>query len=301
MPDTPLADFLRARRALARPEDHGMPAPGPRRTPGLRREEVAMLAGVSTDYYIRLEQGRERHPSPQVVEALAAALSLDVDALAYLRELAEPALSRPRSREPELAGPALVQLMDGWSTTPALTLGRYLDILAANPLGEALFAWMGEESSLVEAVFLNPAARHFYRDWPAVAAGTVAALRANAGADLDDPRMTELVGRLGLHSAAFAELWPARRTRKDSGGQRLPSSCGGQSEPRLRELHRQQCARPAADHLSRQGRQPGRARPGPARQLRRRPGRPRTAKPHLSLLRQLDHGTVLTGRCVGRE
>lgn len=207
MPETPLADFLRARRALARPEDHGMPAPGPRRTPGLRREEVAMLAGVSTDYYIRLEQGRERHPSPQVVEALAAALSLDVDALAYLRELAEPALSRPRSREPELAGPALVRLMDGWSTTPALTLGRYLDVLAANPLGEALFAWMGEESSLVESVFLNPAARHFYRDWPAVAAGTVAALRANAGADLDDPRMTELVGRLSLHSSAFAELW----------------------------------------------------------------------------------------------
>jgi transcriptional regulator with XRE-family HTH domain len=207
MSDTLLGDFLRARRALARPEDHGMPAPGPRRTPGLRREEVAMLAGVSADYYVRLEQGRERHPSPRVVEALAVALSLDADARDYLHELAEPTPRRELAREPELAGPALVRLMDGWPTHPALTLGRYLDILAANPLGEALFAWMGEESNLVEAVFLNPAAHHFYRDWPDVAASTVAGLRANVGIDVDDPRLTDLVGRLGVRSSAFAELW----------------------------------------------------------------------------------------------
>ncbi|MFC0040428.1 helix-turn-helix domain-containing protein [Actinomadura rayongensis] len=117
-----LGEFLRARRALVRSEQHGMPA-GTRRTPGLRREEVAMLAGVSTDYYVRLEQGREKRPSAQVVEALARALLLEDEAAAYLRGLAQPGPARRtrRAARREYAAPGLVALLDAWSATPART------------------------------------------------------------------------------------------------------------------------------------------------------------------------------------
>ncbi|NUQ96507.1 MAG: helix-turn-helix domain-containing protein [Streptomyces sp.] len=201
-----LGEFLRARRALARPEDHGMPA-GVRRTPGLRREEVAMLAGLSTDYYVRLEQGRDRHPSPQVLEALADALLLEDEAAAYLRSLAAPKAHR-RSHRQEYASPGLVGLMDAWPNTPALVYGRYMDLLAANPLGEALFCWLGEETNLLRAIFLKPEARVFYRDWARIAEGCVAALRA-ADADPDDPRVAELVGE----SPEFAGLWARHEVR----------------------------------------------------------------------------------------
>jgi transcriptional regulator with XRE-family HTH domain len=201
-----LGEFLRARRAAADPTHHGLPA-GQRRTPGLRREEVAMLAGVSTDYYIRLEQGRDKHPSPQVVEALATALSLSADAADHLRTLTSPAPPRKRSTRTAYADAALIRLMDGWHTTPALIFDRHLNQLAANPLGEALFDWMGEETNLVTSVFLRPAARTFYRDWEVIAENCVAALRAGAGDDLDDPAVIALVGELSLKSVDFARLW----------------------------------------------------------------------------------------------
>jgi transcriptional regulator with XRE-family HTH domain len=207
-----LGEFLRARRAVADPAAHGLPAGG-RRTPGLRREEVAMLAGVSTDYYIRLEQGRDKHPSPQVVQALAGALGLSEDAADHLRTLAGPAPSRERSTRTEYADAALIRLMDGWHTTPALIFDRYLDQLAANPLGEALFDWMGEETNLVTSVFLLPAARTFYRDWEVTAENCVAALRATAGDDLDDPAVVTLVGGLSLKSEDFARLWARHDVR----------------------------------------------------------------------------------------
>ncbi|GII90494.1 helix-turn-helix transcriptional regulator [Sinosporangium siamense] len=201
-----LGEFLRARRAAADPARHGLPA-GQRRTPGLRREEVAILAGVSTDYYIRLEQGRDRHPSPQVVEALAVALGLSADAADHLRTLASPAPPRRRPTRTEYADAALIRLMDGWHTTPALIFDRYLNQLAANPLGEALFDWMGEEANLVTAVFLRPPARTFYRDWEVIAENCVAALRSSTGGDLDDPALIALVGELSLKSVDFARLW----------------------------------------------------------------------------------------------
>jgi transcriptional regulator with XRE-family HTH domain len=158
-----LGEFLRARRALVRPEEHGMPA-GTRRTPGLRREEVAMLAGVSTDYYIRLEQGREKHPSPQVVEALAGALWLEDEAAAYLRGLADPGPARSRrTGRREYASPGLVELLEAWPHTPALIYGRYFDLLAVNPLGEALFCWAPVPARSRAA---DPA-----RSWAAVPAG----------------------------------------------------------------------------------------------------------------------------------
>ncbi|POM25474.1 Helix-turn-helix domain protein [Actinomadura rubteroloni] len=208
-----LGEFLRARRALVRPEAHGMPA-GTRRTPGLRREEVALLAGVSTDYYVRLEQGRDRHPSAQVVEALARALLLEDEAAAYLRDLAEPGpVRRPgRAARREYASPGLVALLDAWPTTPALVLGRRMDVLAANTLGEALFSWLGEETNVLRAVFRTPEARMFYRDWDKTAEGCIAALRAE-NTDPDDPLLAELVGELSLTSPEFAELWTRHDVR----------------------------------------------------------------------------------------
>ncbi|MEV5942484.1 helix-turn-helix transcriptional regulator [Streptomyces sp. NPDC051994] len=206
-----LSEFLRARRALVRPEEHGMPA-GARRTPGLRREEVAVLAGVSTDYYVRLEQGRERNPSSQVLRALAAALLLEDEEASYLRALVDPP-QHPRSRPTwEYASPQLVSMLDAWADTPALVYGRYLDLSAVNSLGEALFSWLGDETSLITAMFLNPAARDFYRDWPVVAQGCVAALRA-ANPAPDDERLQELVGELSVRSADFARMWARHDVR----------------------------------------------------------------------------------------
>ena len=209
-----LSEFLRARRALVRPEDHGMPA-GVRRTPGLRRAEIAVLAGVSTDYYVRLEQGREHRPSSQVLRALAAALLLKDEESAYLRALVDP----PRHGGPptarEYAGPHLVSLLDAWPDTPALVYGRRLDLLAVNSLGEALFSWLGDETSLIRAMFLNPAARDFYRDWAVVAQGCVAALRAsNPGPD--DRELRALVDELSLADRDFARMWARHEVRAKS-------------------------------------------------------------------------------------
>ncbi|MEU1075954.1 MULTISPECIES: helix-turn-helix transcriptional regulator [unclassified Streptomyces] len=207
-----LSEFLRARRALVRPEDHGMPA-GTRRTPGLRREEVAVLAGVTTDYYVRLEQGRERNPSPQVQRALAAALLLEDEEAAHLRALIDPPPhGRTLAAAREHAGPHLVSLLDTWADTPALVYGRYLDLLAVNALGEALFSRLGNETSLITAMFRNSAAQDFYRDWAVVAQGCVAALRA-ANPDPDDQRLQDLVGELSVHEPDFARMWARHEVR----------------------------------------------------------------------------------------
>ncbi|MBX6355218.1 MAG: helix-turn-helix domain-containing protein [Micromonosporaceae bacterium] len=204
-----LGEFLRARRELARPEQVGLRDDlGRRRVPGLRREEVAMLAGVSADYYVRLEQGRDKHPSEQVIEALARVLGLDDDAVAYMRELARPATRRRRAaRRPERVSPGLSRLINSWTQTPALVLGRYLDVLANNPIAGALNPCSVKGQNQVRVVFLDPSARTSYPDWEAVARDTVASLRATAGTDLDDPRLTELVGELSLKSEDFRRLW----------------------------------------------------------------------------------------------
>src|SRR5918992_777565 len=117
-----LGAFLRARRARVQPGDHGMPTPPNRRTPGLRREDVAVLAGVSTDYYVRLEQGRERHPSPQVIHALAGALCLDADARSHLHDLVRPTPPSRRRRAVDRVEPRLLTLINSWRDTPAQIL-----------------------------------------------------------------------------------------------------------------------------------------------------------------------------------
>ncbi|RFU41769.1 XRE family transcriptional regulator [Actinomadura logoneensis] len=213
MSDRRLAEFLRARRALVRPEDHGLAPGGDRRTPGLRRDEVAMLAGVSTDYYSRLEQGREVRPSAQVLDALAGALLLEDEAAAHLRGLVGTPRPRRRASRRERLHPSMASLMDRWSDTPALALGRHQDVLGANALGAALFEWLGDETNLLRALFLNPAARDFYRTWDRVAENCVASLRAASGGVPDDPRLVELVGELSIASPEFARLWARHEVR----------------------------------------------------------------------------------------
>ncbi|WP_410622355.1 helix-turn-helix transcriptional regulator [Amycolatopsis sp. cmx-8-4] len=208
-----LGEFLRARRAQVNPEELGMPGGRGRRVAGLRREEVALLAGVSTDYYVRLEQGRERHPSEQVLDALARALVLDDEATAHLHRLARPA-ARRRARRREQVSPNLVRLMAGWPATPAVVLGRCLTVLAHNPLGRALFDGHTHSGDLVRLVFLDPDARTFYPDWDRVAANTVGGLRAAAGIDPDDPRLIETVGELSVKSEAFRRLWARHDIRQ---------------------------------------------------------------------------------------
>jgi transcriptional regulator with XRE-family HTH domain len=210
-----LGQFLRARRELLQPEDLGLPVGARRRVAGLRRAEVARLAGVSTDYYIRLEQGRERHPSAQVVDALARALELGDDAAAHLHRLAHPAMDGRRpSCGPERVGDALLRMMPAWPQTPAVVLGRRLTVLAANTLGEALFAGHTYSDDLMRLVFLDPDARTFYPDWDRVAVNTVGGLRSSIGTDYDDPELIELVGELALKSDAFRRLWARHDIRQ---------------------------------------------------------------------------------------
>ncbi|WP_410640947.1 helix-turn-helix transcriptional regulator [Amycolatopsis sp. lyj-346] len=215
-----LGEFLRARRQQVGPEELGLPAGGSRRVAGLRREEVALLAGVSTDYYIRLEQGRERNPSAQVVDALARGLALDDDASAHLHRLAQPVpghrrrARRPAVHQAQRVSPNLLRLMDGWPGTPAVVLGRCLDVLAHNALGQALFDGHTHSGDLVRLVFLDPDAREFYPDWERVAVNTVGGLRAAAGIDPDDPQLIDTVGELSVKSADFRRLWARHDIRQ---------------------------------------------------------------------------------------
>jgi transcriptional regulator with XRE-family HTH domain len=217
--DNRIGQFLRARRERVRPEDVGLPDFGRRRVPGLRREELATLAGVSADYYIRLEQGRERHPSEQVIDALGRALRLDDDAIAHLHELARPAPRRRRaSARPERVRPELLRLMEAWTHSPAFVMGRRMDVLAANSIATALHGGFIRGQNLVRLLFLDPAARETYPDWDEVARDTVAVLRASVGPDLDDPQLTDLIGELSLKSEKFRCLWARHDVREKTHG-----------------------------------------------------------------------------------
>jgi transcriptional regulator with XRE-family HTH domain len=214
-----IGQFLRARRERVRPEDVGLPDLGRRRVPGLRREELATLAGVSSDYYVRLEQGRERHPSEQVIDALARALRLDEDATAHLHELARPTPRRRRAaKRTERVRPELLSLMETWPHTPAMVIGRHLDVLASNSLAAALHGRFARGHNLVRGLFLDPTARDLYPDWDEVARDTVAALRASVGPDLDDPHLIDLVGELSLKSERFRSLWARHDVREKAHG-----------------------------------------------------------------------------------
>jgi transcriptional regulator with XRE-family HTH domain len=213
--DNRIGEYLRARRALVRPEDVGVSdLSGRRRVPGLRRAEVALLAGVSPHYYMRLEQGRDRHPSAQVLDALARALRLDDDATAHLHRLAEsPARRRPRAARPEKVPTSIVQLIESWDLTPAFVQGRYMDVLAANAMAAALAPHYAVGQNLMRAAFLDPRVREMHPGWEQTTESMAAGLRALVGPDIDDPRLNELIGELSVRSERFRELWSRHDVR----------------------------------------------------------------------------------------
>ncbi|MEU3405997.1 helix-turn-helix transcriptional regulator [Streptomyces sp. NPDC006670] len=208
-----LGDFLRARRAALTPADVGLFSHGRRRVAGLRREEVAVLAGMNGDYYTRLEQGRERSPSPQILDAIGAALRLDREALAHLRRLALGGPERGRERLARTVSPMLRRLLDGFAHTPAFVLDPALDLLAANALAEALFSPFTAADNLARMTFLDPAARAFHPRWDRAAGAVVAELRRASGLAPGDARLREVVDGLCAASAEFAALWSAHSVR----------------------------------------------------------------------------------------
>lgn len=211
-----LGDYLQARRAQVVPSDVGLPADGRRRVPGLRREEVAMLARISVDYYLRLEQGRERRPSPQVLDALSDALLLDDDGRLHLYRIGGMIPSPRRQGSIEQAAPQLLALAELWDRTPALLLGRAYDVLAANTLGRAVFGHLQPGTNLLLAIFLDPSVRSFYIDWEKAAANVVAGFRFLEGAWPHDPRIQEVLRTAMENSREFADLWRRRDARGKS-------------------------------------------------------------------------------------
>jgi transcriptional regulator with XRE-family HTH domain len=213
-----LGEYLRARRELLRPDEVGLPAGERRRVLGLRREEVALLAGISAEYYLRLEQGRDVHPSDQVLDSIATALRLDAEAASYLHGLAHPVPARRRRRARERVGTGVQNLIDNWTTTPAYVHGRSLDVLAANRLAVALSPWFAPGANTLRAAFLEPEMRLFYRDWDEMTAKVVPYLRSVLGPDVDDPSLIALVGELSLRSERFRTLWARHDVRHRTSG-----------------------------------------------------------------------------------
>ena len=218
-----MRDFLVSRRARITPEQAGLPAyGGNRRVAGLRREEVALLAGVSIDYYTRLERGRAHGVSDSVLEGIARALHLDEAERAHLFDLARtaaaPAAPRaPRRTAPQQVRPSVRRILDSMTTTPAYVRNARLDILAANQLGAALFAPVltspAQPVNNARFLFLDPAAPEFYPDWERQAQDVVAMLRTEAGRSPHDKGLSNLIGELSTRSENFRTWWAAHNVR----------------------------------------------------------------------------------------
>lgn len=214
-------DFLATRRARLTPEQAGLPAyGGHRRVAGLRREEVALLAGVSVDYYSRLERGQLAGASDEVLDAVARALQLDDAEHQHLLDLARNTAPRPRrTRSTPPPGPrqAALTILDSMTGLPAYLRTPRMDILAANDLCRALYDGALDRDKLpvniARYLFLDPQSRGFYRDWDTVADDTVAALRMQAGRDVRDRRLTDLIGELSTRSDEFATRWARQNVR----------------------------------------------------------------------------------------
>jgi transcriptional regulator with XRE-family HTH domain len=213
-PGNQFGEFLRARRELLTPEDVGLPATGRRRIQGLRREEAALVSGLSPEDYLRLEQGVEQNPTDDVLDALTRALKLDDDAAASLRDLARPAPGPRRESGSAAAATSeapegLAGLIDTWPNQVAWIEGRLTEVLAANPLALALSPQFTPGTNLMRSVFLDPAARELYTQWDGMLVATVARLRTLIGPDIDDPALAQLVGELSVRSGEFRALWGA--------------------------------------------------------------------------------------------
>ncbi|MFJ3660256.1 helix-turn-helix domain-containing protein [Streptomyces sp. NPDC090119] len=220
-----LGEFLKARRSGISPRDAGLPEAGARRrVRGLRREEVALLASISTDYYTRLEQGRRRASAP-VLNALAEILRLSEEERAYMFELAGKSLARPPRRTVQKAHPQLRRVLNELATSPALIMGRRMDILDWNPMAAALltdFSRIPEKQrNYVWLLFSDPAMRELHADWERIARSCVAMLRKEAGRDPEDQRMAALVGELSVRDDDFRRWWGDHRVADLSRGDKV--------------------------------------------------------------------------------
>lgn len=206
-----LSEFLTAKRAALRPEDAGFRDAGPRRVPGLRREEVAVLSGVSVDWYVRLEQGRQVTPSESVLTAVARTLRLDDAEREYLLNLARPATGAPGASEETVIRPGIRRMMDGLQNQPAFLLGPRVEVFAGNELAWALLADFPSREpggrNLLRWIFTDPSARDLYIDWESVASELVGVLQLEVSARPKDPTIAALVGELATVSPDFAAWW----------------------------------------------------------------------------------------------
>jgi len=219
-------EFLATRRARITPQQAGLTTYGRRRVPGLRREEVAMLAGVSTDYYARLERGNLTGVSDSVLDAIARALHLDEAEHAHLNDLARAANATPRARRRSATAqqvrPSVQWILDGMTAVPAVVLNARLDLLAANRLGYALYAPVYADPTrpvnMARFTFLDPQAATFFPNWDDAANTTVAMLRTEAGRNPYDRGLSDLVGELSTRSETFRTRWAAHNVRLHRSG-----------------------------------------------------------------------------------
>ena len=206
-----LKEFLRAKRATVRPEDVGIVDSGPRRVPGLRREEVAVLAGVSVDWYVRLEQGRQVTPSESVLHAVARALRLDDAEREYLSNLARPSRTPNPLQRDGAVRPGIRRMLDGMSGQAAFVLGPRMEVLAGNELAWALPADFpakpADDRNLLRWILTDPDARGLYRDWEKIASEMVGVLQLEASARPRDREIEALVRELRASSPEFARWW----------------------------------------------------------------------------------------------
>ncbi|MGW1712878.1 helix-turn-helix domain-containing protein [Streptomyces sp. NPDC002156] len=243
-PRAELNEFLRTRRARLKPEDVGLPDYGRyRRVPGLRREELAQLAGVSVAYYTRLEQGNGRHVSSEVLDAIARALRLSDAEHAHLTHLAKPKQhkKKPAGRAQPVRGP-LRTLLDTMDGVPAILVGRRSDILVWNRMAAAVFGDWAElptrEQNWARLVFLRPEYRDLFVDWEHKASDVVSQLRMDAGSHPGDPRLSALVGELSVKSEEFRRLWATHDVKEKCHGiQRLHHPLVGELDLRLESFH----------------------------------------------------------------
>ncbi|WP_328850137.1 helix-turn-helix transcriptional regulator [Micromonospora globbae] len=211
---TELGAFLRSRRAALTPEETGVPVYGQRRVPGLRREELAQLAGISVTYYTRLEQGESHQISDSVLDSLARVLRLTPDERAYLRGLARPTRGARRDGEPERVRPGVRALVDAAAGQAAIIVGRRGDLLGGNRLGYALWGLPAPDPesgeppvNIARITFLDPSSRDLFPDWERQARDITAYLRFTAARHPDDPELHALIGELSVRSTDFARIW----------------------------------------------------------------------------------------------
>jgi transcriptional regulator with XRE-family HTH domain len=220
-----IRDFLTSRRARITPEDVGLTVYGPRRVPGLRREEVATLAGVSVDYYNRMERGNLSGASDSVLDALAGALGLDEAERAHLFDLARASQPSARRRSTtQNVRPSVQWMLDSMTGSAAIAENGRLDALATNQLGRAFYSHLfdaaGRPVNFARFVFLDPRAKEFYADWERSAKDCVALLRSEAGRNPFDRELSDLVGELSTRSEEFRGHWATHNVRLHNKGEK---------------------------------------------------------------------------------